>query len=190
MFARAGIEQAPYEIVEVASASYPDRGTFTVDGVMAHEGLRPTELNPRFGAGIGVLARGLQGLPLGFVDLMVAQGEEFAWRPEELETAIIETSRRNPVPAAGLPVPEAVDSTSTLHLHWEDGELAVGDEEDAMGSLSLGPSNQGGYLRLAFDAVGMKPGEPTAPHAAQAFALASARWDLGLPPLRAATAVR
>ncbi len=43
------------------------RGAFTLDGVATADGFRPTELNPRFGAGLGVITRGLEGLPLTLV---------------------------------------------------------------------------------------------------------------------------
>ena len=33
------------------------RGAFTLDGVATVDGFRPTELNPRFGAGLGVITR-------------------------------------------------------------------------------------------------------------------------------------
>lgn len=49
------------------------RGAFTLDGVATSAGFRPTELNPRFGAGLGVITRGLSGLPLNLVlDVVVA----------------------------------------------------------------------------------------------------------------------
>ena len=41
-----------------ATVSY--RGCFTVDGVMTGDGFRPTELNPRFGAGLGTVNKGLK----------------------------------------------------------------------------------------------------------------------------------
>ncbi len=40
------------------------RGAFTLDGVATADGFRPTELNPRFGAGLMVITRGLDGVPL------------------------------------------------------------------------------------------------------------------------------
>ena len=40
------------------------RGAFTLDGVATVDGFRPTELNPRFGAGLGVITRGLGDVPL------------------------------------------------------------------------------------------------------------------------------
>ena len=49
------------------------RGAFTLDGVATADGFRPTELNPRFGAGLSVITRGLDGVPLPLVlDLVVA----------------------------------------------------------------------------------------------------------------------
>ncbi len=48
------------------------RGTFTVDGIATADGFWPTELNPRFGAGIGTLARAA-AIPMLLVhDLAVA----------------------------------------------------------------------------------------------------------------------
>src|SRR5688500_774017 len=40
------------------------RGAFTVDGVATARGFIPTELNPRSGAGLNVMLRGLPDLPL------------------------------------------------------------------------------------------------------------------------------
>ncbi len=165
------------------------RGTFTVDGVMTRQGFRPTELNPRYGAGLGVLVRGLESLPLGFVNLMVAAGEDFDWRAEEFEKAIIDVSRRNTVPAAGLSVVQHRGSTQDLHLRWEGSMLHVGDEQDSAGTISLGPSSMGGYLRMVLSGAGMPAGVATAPHAARAFQLASDHWDLDLPRFTAAADV-
>ena len=50
------------------------RGAFTLDGVATADGFRPTELNPRFGAGLGVITRGLADVPLHLVlDLVVGR---------------------------------------------------------------------------------------------------------------------
>ncbi|MEJ2131362.1 MAG: hypothetical protein P8Y95_07025 [Gammaproteobacteria bacterium] len=51
------------------------RGTFTVDGVMTADGFRPTELNPRYGLGMGVMSRSLPALPLEWIDQAVCEGE-------------------------------------------------------------------------------------------------------------------
>jgi len=51
------------------------RGTFTIDGVMTADGFRPTELNPRFGAGLATIARGVPELPIYYLDLAIADGE-------------------------------------------------------------------------------------------------------------------
>ena len=54
-------------------ASVGFRGTFTLDGVAAHDGFWPTELNPRYGAGINVIARAVGDIPILLLhDLAVA----------------------------------------------------------------------------------------------------------------------
>ena len=45
---------------EVLRADVDFRGAFTLDGVATADGFRPTELNPRFGAGLNVITRGLR----------------------------------------------------------------------------------------------------------------------------------
>ncbi len=58
------------------------RGAFTLDGVATVDGFRPTELNPRFGAGLGVITRGLGDTPLTLVlDLVVAGSRAGDHRP-------------------------------------------------------------------------------------------------------------
>jgi hypothetical protein len=49
------------------------RGTFTVDGVVTADGFWPTELNPRFGAGINAIARA-SGLPILLINELVTGG--------------------------------------------------------------------------------------------------------------------
>ena len=49
-------------------------GAFTVDGVMTAEGFRPTELNPRMGAGLMQIARGADEVPVDLVHQCAAAG--------------------------------------------------------------------------------------------------------------------
>ena len=57
-------------------------------------------------------------------------------------------------------------------------------------TLTLGPSNLGGFVRLDIDPTRVPPGPPVAPLAAAAFALADRELDTGLGPLEAARPVR
>lgn len=63
------------------------RGAFTVDGIMTADGFRPTELNPRFGAGLSYVL--LAGLPLMLLHQAAIAGAVEV-DPVELEARVLE----------------------------------------------------------------------------------------------------
>jgi hypothetical protein len=65
------------------------RGAFTLDGVATTDGFRPTELNPRFGAGLSVITRGLEGVPLPLVLDLVVAGRPLGIGAAELEAEVL-----------------------------------------------------------------------------------------------------
>ena len=70
---RDEMRDAARRVGEQLRAEVDFRGAFTLDGVATVDGFRPTELNPRFGAGLSVITRGLGDVPLHLVlDLVVA----------------------------------------------------------------------------------------------------------------------
>ena len=70
---REQMREAARRVGEQLRAEVDFRGAFTLDGVATADGFRPTELNPRFGAGLNVITRGLADVPLHLVlDLVVA----------------------------------------------------------------------------------------------------------------------
>ena len=60
------------------------RGAFTIDGVLGADGFVPTELNPRYGAALGVMTARLPRLPTLLLNLAVVEGVPADWRPETL----------------------------------------------------------------------------------------------------------
>jgi hypothetical protein len=64
------------------------RGTFTVDGVVASDGFWPTELNPRFGAGINAIARA-SGLPILLINDLVAAGHDLDRSAVTIEAELV-----------------------------------------------------------------------------------------------------
>jgi hypothetical protein len=64
------------------------RGTFTVDGVVAADGFWPTELNPRFGAGINAIARA-SGLPILLINDLVAGGHDLDRSAVTIEAELV-----------------------------------------------------------------------------------------------------
>jgi hypothetical protein len=65
------------------------RGAFTLDGVATVDGFRPTELNPRFGAGLSVITRGLAGVPLSLVLDLVVAGRPLRIGAADLEREVL-----------------------------------------------------------------------------------------------------
>ena len=64
------------------------RGTFTVDGVVTGDGFWPTELNPRFGAGIMTIARA-SGLPILMLNNLIVGGKALGRSAAEIEAELL-----------------------------------------------------------------------------------------------------
>lgn len=175
------------------------RGVFTIDGVLTVDGFRPTELNPRYGAAIGALARGT-GIPLYLLHLCVIERPDLDWRPAELETFILGAADEH-LSAATWHVLEGTPVTdlraAVLHERGDGLRLvevadataaAEATDESIVATVQLGPSGSGGYLRI--DLRDHPRGRAVAPFGARAFAAVSDAWDLGLPRFRPAPDVR
>ena len=129
------------------------RGAFTVDGVMTAEGFRPTELNPRAGAGMAPIGAALPALPLQLLHVAARDDAGFDARPVELEQLVVEASDRARRGAAYTTI-EAPFTETTIHRIVYDGTACrvAGDGEPADATVVLGPSNVGGFVRIAPDA--------------------------------------
>lgn len=86
---RAEMRDAARRIAGVLRDQVDFRGAFTLDGVATGEGFRPTELNPRNGAGLNVITRGLVGLPLPLVLDLVVAGRGIGITADDLEATIL-----------------------------------------------------------------------------------------------------
>jgi hypothetical protein len=89
------------------------RGAFTLDGVATADGFRPTEMNPRFGAGLNVITRGLAGVPLPLVLDLVVAGRPLGISAADLEAEI-------------LTVADATRSGGTWQLHGPTPQVVDG----------------------------------------------------------------
>jgi hypothetical protein len=167
------------------------RGAFTVDGVLAAEGFRPTELNPRFGAGLATMTRDLADLPVSLLDRALIEGERLAYAADDLERQVLSVADRTRAGGAWTVTNEAADATRELPVAFEGGACrptAAGRPPD--GVLSFGPSGVGGFVRLALDPDRVPAGPSVAPLAVAAFALADERFGTGIGRLEPARAVR
>ena len=87
--AREQMRRAARAVGEVLRAEVDFRGVFTIDGVVAIDGFWPTELNPRFGAGLATVARGLGNVPLTLVNDLVVAGFPLGAAAADIEAEIV-----------------------------------------------------------------------------------------------------
>jgi hypothetical protein len=166
------------------------RGVFTVDGVLTADGFRPTEINPRYGAAIGVMTKGLQGLDTFLMHCAIVEGEDLGVSPAALEALLLQSADTHRQGRAGIIVDGVVAESARLDLVRDGGfrEAVEGKPVDAR--LYLGPHASGSYLNIGFDSERTPAGASMAPLAAEALAWADARFELGLGVLTPATDVR
>jgi hypothetical protein len=167
------------------------RGAFTVDGVLAAEGFLPTELNPRFGAGLATMTRDLADLPVSLLDRALIEGETLAYAADDLERQVLPVADRTRAGGAWTVTHEPADATRELPVRFEGGACRpAADGRPPDGVLSFGPSGVGGFVRLALDPDRVPAGPSVAPLAVAAFALADERFATGIGRLEPARSVR
>ncbi len=167
------------------------RGVFTIDGVMGVDGFMPTELNPRYGAAIGVMTRGMPHLPMYLLHCAMVEGEALDWRPAELERLIVAQADGHREGRAGMICHVRRDDQVKASLIWADGGFQeAAEDEEPHATLSLGPAAAGSYLHVNFSPAHTPVGPALGPRAAQALIWADQRYGLGLGPLGGAPSVR
>jgi hypothetical protein len=167
------------------------RGAFTIDGVMTADGFRPTELNPRYGAGLAPIARALPDLPLSLVLSAVLAGEQLDYRPMELERLLVEGADNNRGGGAYTVIKATQSHTREVALvAVPGGYRAATDGEEPTATLSVGPGAIGGFVAFDPDPKHTAIGVSIAPPAVAAFAFADGELGTGIGPLSAASDVR
>ncbi len=141
------------------------RGAFTIDGVLTADGFRPTELNPRSGAGLSTMCR-VTDFPMQLVLDCLVGGVEIDWRPRALEGFLLEIFDAKRSGATGGPF---------------SCPAPLGDYEIPGGTLTVGDSPLGVFIRAA---VEHPTGSQFAPRACEIWTWADERFGLG--PLTAA----
>lgn len=153
------------------------RGPFSIDGVATDRGFRPTEVNPRMSAGLGIQAMGIDDLNLGLLTRALYEGDielDTGW----LESIVVSHADNNRVLRAGIPFGEGRDpDTIDVVLN---GTALERTGSTPHGTLAIGGSLGGSYVLLKLDQEHIPVGPPAAPIAVSAARLASKTWDLGL----------
>jgi len=166
------------------------RGTFTVDGVLTIDGFRPTELNARAGAALSLLTGPSPHVPFGSIQRALIEGQDYDYRPDELETALITAADETRRASIHAIVARRQDKTEQLGVTGQVGPLRLAaKDEQTTASLTFGPSAVGGFLRA--DPTGLlQAGESAAPLACELIALGDSHWQLDIGELFAPRSVR
>jgi hypothetical protein len=167
------------------------RGTFTVDGILTEEGFRPTELNPRMGAGSMLLEAATPGLPLVLLGLAAQSGQNLDYRPEELEALVTAHADAKRIGGGWRVVSERFSETRALELvEREGGYRLAADGEAKHADLMLGPSDVGGFVRFTPVPERVPVGPSFAPRVASAFAFVERELGIAFGPLATAKSMR
>jgi hypothetical protein len=165
------------------------RGAFTIDGVVGRDGFLPTELNPRWGAGLSVMLRAQPDLPLMLLVDVVAGGRRLPCDPVALEQTLMAGADAYRAGGTWRPVPGVVPAVDTRPaVGGPGGWRWATDDESASGHVDASPSHDAGFVRLRADADRTPTGPSFAPAAAAFWAFADRELGARLGPLEPATA--
>jgi hypothetical protein len=166
-------------------------GAFTVDGIVGAEGWLPTELNPRFGGGLGYPHAVLPKVPFLLLHQMLAEGDAPDASAAEIEALVLPAADATRWGGGWSMLPVDWSETESVSVRFEDGRAVVAaDDEERDGELLRGPNAVGGYVRIDLEPERTPKGPSVAPRVAAALALADELWDAGLGPLEPARPVR
>ncbi len=163
------------------------RGGFSIDGVMTSDGFRPTELNPRLSAGLGVQWGALgQDFPLGTLTRMLNEDQLDATMLDGVEDLVVKGADERRVGRVLFSVPDEIPAEQ-VPVRFDAGHLHQA-LEDGAATIEIGPGPSGSVVMAVFDDV--PAGERFGPRAAAVAGFAAQRWDLDLAHLEVAPDVR
>jgi hypothetical protein len=165
------------------------RGAFTIDGVLTERGFLPTELNPRVGAGLGVLGRSVPGLPLVLLALAAQAGETLDFRPAELEQLVVTGADARRAGGGWLAVSGSGRRPETRRwplVETNGGYRVSAEGEPEHAELVVGPSDVGSFVRFTPDPSRIRPGVSIASRVVHAFELADRLVGTAIGGLEAA----
>lgn len=169
------------------------RGIFTVDGVMTKDGFRPTELNPRSGAGIKPILAGMSELPLELIAQALVAGADVDFKPKELETLVIKTADEYRGGGTWRVLQTHLPEVDKRPVKLTDaGWIWADNDPKPDGELSVGPGTIGSFVRLTLapDSSSIKAGPSFAPLARDFWKFVDKNMDSQIGSLEAAKSVR
>ena len=168
--AREAMRALARQVGQALAQHHHYRGPFAIDGVLCAEGFRPTELNSRFGAGLGPQAFAVPTLPLSSLCLAASEGEALDYRPELLEAIVTEEAdkQRSGRGSAWFAEPCERPGQHAL-VETQEGYRSAREGETPDATVLVGPSAIGTFVNFVPDADRLAPGGALAPRVALAF---------------------
>lgn len=157
------------------------RGAFTLDGVATADGFRPTELNPRYGAGLATLMRG-SDVPLVLVMDLVVAGVPLDITAADLEHTLVnhaDAHRAGGTWSVHGGTPEPIDNRVAAF----DGEAWRWLDDGAEGDAVVVSSTR--FCRASFVPERTPIGPSVGPRAAAFWTFLDSTAGSSIGPLRA-----
>lgn len=166
------------------------RGIFIVDGVLTKNGFRPTEMNTRSGAGIKPLINELADLPLELVAQAMASGAELDYKPKELESLIVSSADKHRGGGTWRAVSAHLPEMDKRPVKLTDNGWEWAKDDEADGTVSVGPGPLGSFVRLAPNSSSIHAGGSFAPLARDFWRFIDENMDSKIGKLEPAKSVR
>jgi hypothetical protein len=161
------------------------RGAFTLDGVATTEGFRPTELNPRNGAGLVTMARAI-GFPIQLLlDALVA-GLPLEWRPGALEELLVDGADVHRSGGTWRSIEASLPAVEPRPIVYDpEAAWRWADDGEAPGAVTqVGEAGDGAsFVRVAFDPDATPAGPAVAARAVAFWAFADHELGTTVGPL-------
>lgn len=162
------------------------RGAFTIDGVMTSEGFRPSELNPRIGAALGVVCNDISPMSLFLLEKALIEGEPLEWRARALEAMLLERADARRAGVASTLTTQRPEESRSLGLILNGDAIELVKEGELVDiDVTWGPAPAGGYMMMKFNQDRTPIGPSIAPSVAKVIRFLDQRWSLGIGELEA-----
>jgi hypothetical protein len=150
---RSRMREVARRVGEALRADVEFRGAFTVDGVVVGDRFFPTELNPRMGAGLIAVARGLPDLPVQLLMDALVGYLDLGYDPAEVEADLVAAADAHRFGGTWRVVSGAAEeSRLDVPLAFADGTWRWAlDGDPVAGTLTTGPVGNGAFLRCIFN---------------------------------------
>ncbi|CAN5645094.1 hypothetical protein BH23PAT2_BH23PAT2_00020 [soil metagenome] len=166
------------------------RGIFTIDGVLTKDGFRPTELNPRSGAGINPILAGMSDFPLELIAQALVAGADVDFKPKELETFILKGADEQRGGGTWSVVRATLPHVDKRGIKRSENGWAWSKDDNPDGTVTIGHGPLGSFVRLVPNNSSIQSGSSFAPIARDFWQFVDENMNSNIGLLKPAKSVR